>query len=618
MRRAVIVFLATFALAVPVFGQQPGYIGLYADPGGSGCNVMDVPGLINVYVIHQGTEPVIASEFKVAPLSGFDLVWVDDIVHPPLYVGNTQDGISIAYGACVALPLLAVTIQYLAYGSSGACGLLEVVPDPVVSWNQILEFDCSAVVTERVAGGSRFYVNPDGSCSCGPLPVVEQIHEIATNPDGLEIQLDYAAHTAPLEFLSTVGDPYTISTTAIQPGPGDSVLVFTQWSDLGELEHQITAPVMRTRYTAYFEAKMLMPSITSVEDVPDDQGGWVRIGFARSAYDDVIETESPVTTYNIHRRVDDPALASTVMKEGEELAVGSVVQFPGGEAVPWTSPADGGKLYRYGGGYFFRAGQGSIEMPPGLWEVVGSVAARQQEEYLVLAPTLADSTETLYYTKYFIAAHTTNPFLYFDGPVDSGYSVDNLPPGVPLGFAVAYNQPGGNVLDWDASTDRDFQFYRVYRDVNPGFVPGPGNLIHELAETGWQDPSGDHTHEYKLSAVDYVGNESDATGPDTRTSVGSPATPERFALHQNVPNPFNPTTTIHYEIPAGGATVEIVVYDTAGRLVRTLVGGHHTAGVKSVTWDGTTDSGETVATGVYFYRMTAGNFVQTRKMLLIK
>jgi hypothetical protein len=100
--------------------------------------------------------------------------------------------------------------------------------------------------------------------------------------------------------------------------------------------------------------------------------------------------------------------------------------------------------------------------------------------------------------------------------------------------------------------------------------------------------------------------------------AGDGTVPAEFALHQNVPNPFNPTTVIRYDVPAGDAVVTLRVYDVAGRLVRTLVDERQTAGRKSATWDGRNNRGITVATGVYFYRMQAGNFVQTRKMLLLK
>ncbi len=94
--------------------------------------------------------------------------------------------------------------------------------------------------------------------------------------------------------------------------------------------------------------------------------------------------------------------------------------------------------------------------------------------------------------------------------------------------------------------------------------------------------------------------------------------PVRPALQQNVPNPFNPSTTIHYDVPAGGSTVTIRIYDLSGRLVRTLVDRVSPAGPATVNWDGRDASGQPQASGVYFCQMVAGTFKETRKMALLK
>jgi len=105
-------------------------------------------------------------------------------------------------------------------------------------------------------------------------------------------------------------------------------------------------------------------------------------------------------------------------------------------------------------------------------------------------------------------------------------------------------------------------------------------------------------------------------GAGSVTAVGD--TPRGFALHQNIPNPFNPRTTINYEVAAGGADVAIAVYDAAGRLVRMLVDEHQSAGPHDVVWDGRNNAGTTVSSGVYFYRMTSGAFSESRRMVLLK
>jgi hypothetical protein len=93
--------------------------------------------------------------------------------------------------------------------------------------------------------------------------------------------------------------------------------------------------------------------------------------------------------------------------------------------------------------------------------------------------------------------------------------------------------------------------------------------------------------------------------------------PMDFALAQNYPNPFNPATGISFSVPTA-TTVQIEVYNILGSKVATLFDGMAEAGTNTVVWDGTNDAGQTVATGVYFYRMTAGSFEMTRKMVLMK
>ncbi|MCK4776410.1 MAG: T9SS type A sorting domain-containing protein, partial [Candidatus Krumholzibacteria bacterium] len=93
------------------------------------------------------------------------------------------------------------------------------------------------------------------------------------------------------------------------------------------------------------------------------------------------------------------------------------------------------------------------------------------------------------------------------------------------------------------------------------------------------------------------------------------------SLSQNYPNPFNPTTQITYYLPEGGlgpVTVSLVVYDVRGARVRTLVDATSTGGKYTVEWDGRNDHGQSVGSGVYFYRLVGQNFTRTRKMLLLK
>jgi len=102
------------------------------------------------------------------------------------------------------------------------------------------------------------------------------------------------------------------------------------------------------------------------------------------------------------------------------------------------------------------------------------------------------------------------------------------------------------------------------------------------------------------------------------TPVESDLTAARPRLLGNYPNPFNPSTTIRFEVPAAQA-VRLGVYDLGGRLLRTLVDGRTVArGPHRIDWNGRDDQGRSVPTGVYFYRLDAGSFTETRRMTLIK
>jgi hypothetical protein len=95
------------------------------------------------------------------------------------------------------------------------------------------------------------------------------------------------------------------------------------------------------------------------------------------------------------------------------------------------------------------------------------------------------------------------------------------------------------------------------------------------------------------------------------------AAPRAVVLHQNAPNPFNPGTTIRFELPQD-EQVSIRIFDVRGRVVRTLVQGRRPAGYNEVTWNGVDESGRRVASGVYWCRLEMPGVVQTRAMVLAR
>jgi len=106
---------------------------------------------------------------------------------------------------------------------------------------------------------------------------------------------------------------------------------------------------------------------------------------------------------------------------------------------------------------------------------------------------------------------------------------------------------------------------------------------------------------------------SNSVGVDNRSET----LPQGFALEQNFPNPFNPFTTLRYDLPED-SFVNITIYDMMGRQVKTLINGLQTPGYKTVQWDATNDKNRPVSAGLYLYSIQAGEFKQTKKMVLLK
>jgi photosystem II stability/assembly factor-like uncharacterized protein len=207
-----------------------------------------------------------------------------------------------------------------------------------------------------------------------------------------------------------------------------------------------------------------------------------------------------------------------------------------------------------------------------------------------------------------------------DGGVMLRYN--DLAPAMPQNLAgrQKYTPPGLD-LSWRRNLEADLAHYAVYRDTSADFVPGADNLIDSPTDTAYFD--GDwrwnRVFYYKVSAIDINENESfwALFTPDDVTGVDAPKRSRATYLAQNVPNPFNPTTRIVFGLDAPGA-VSLRIYDSAGRLVRVLVEGNRAAGHYTELWDGKDAGGSAVASGIYFYRLAAGSFVETKKIALIR
>ena len=194
--------------------------------------------------------------------------------------------------------------------------------------------------------------------------------------------------------------------------------------------------------------------------------------------------------------------------------------------------------------------------------------------------------------------------------------VDNIVPMVPTGMLAA-SVDNYISIGWDISPDEDFQYFELVRRGGTG-----DDIIIELIETSYEDFNIDVgiEYSYKLAAYDYNGNFSGYSEPifiSMLSAEDNELVPAVYALNQNYPNPFNPTTQINYELP-NNSFVNIDIYDVIGHKIKSLVSSNQEAGYKSVVWNATNDLGQPVSAGMYIYTIQAGEFRQTKKMVLLK
>jgi hypothetical protein len=323
---------------------------------------------------------------------------------------------------------------------------------------------------------------------------------------------------------------------------------------------------------------VIEPVILSVQDVPDDQGFKVRVRWERADYDAPGQPYL-ITGYGIYRRQNGNASAAPPSR-------------------------------------FANAEQKRGETIDG-WDYLATVPARGDEIYQYVAPTLCNKPHNgdPCWSVFFVSAMTSSPFTYFDSKPDSGYSIDNLPPGPP-GAVVVLATPDGNEINWEPSSAPDVVTYQVYRSTSTIEEPSPEWFVHAGTAPGWLDHDGVAGSVYTVFAVDASGNMSEGASQGTPTAVEQ--LPSQNYLSQNAPNPFNPTTMIEFGVAFTGAAVRLDIFDVTGRRIRTLVDGSRSAGVWRESWDGRTNNGSRVSSGVYFYRLRVGDAEFTRRMTLVE
>ena len=252
-----------------------------------------------------------------------------------------------------------------------------------------------------------------------------------------------------------------------------------------------------------------------------------------------------------------------------------------------------------------------------LWDFVMTVPWNGLTDYNTVVPTLGDSTiDGIYLSTFRVTGHTEQPNIYFDSETVTSYSMDNLAPSTPQNITVSIVEEEA-LVTWSSPVDTDFKHHLVYREN----VDDTDTVnVFSTVDSFFVDLSiVPGTWKYSISAVDSAGNESEPSeyAVTVLSAAAEGGIPDVFALHQNYPNPFNPVTQIRYDLPED-SYVTIIIYDIMGRNIKSLVNTDQTAGYRSVRWNATYDIGETVSAGMYIYMIQAGEFRQTKKMVLLK
>lgn len=241
---------------------------------------------------------------------------------------------------------------------------------------------------------------------------------------------------------------------------------------------------------------------------------------------------------------------------------------------------------------------------------------------------------------------------------DTSLTLANLPPHthVSVGFLMALIDSWDGTELMQVEVDGQLLFSHWFQLASgdaSSYIAPPGGLLSAGVERGWS-VGGWYSHDraldlsvepafldiphtadtltvvWRLGAVsggaasNWQGGTDESWAIDNLTVTVSGATSAAppaaagAALLGNAPNPFNPSTRIFYELPAGGARVRLDIHDLGGRLVRTLVAGERAGGPHIALWDGCADDGRVAPGGVYFYRLSGSGIDETRKMVLLK
>ena len=331
-------------------------------------------------------------------------------------------------------------------------------------------------------------------------------------------------------------------------------------------------------------------TILDISDFTNDEGGVVTLNWSASSFEG-IAGDSSVMSYDIYRW-DEMSLESSESADNHEET--KQIQSLTNKNNALSSSVAGS------------------------WVLVASTDALGVNDYSLPVPTLRDSSaEGINFSSYKVRSIGVDSTNFFDSKPSYGYSVDNIPPDIPLNVIASAENETIN-LYWSSVENTDLSHYAIYRGFSEGFDPNTLGILAETEDTSFADSAVtvEIDFYYRISAFDIHGNESQYSEEVMARIIGisrdGAEVPQNYLLSQNHPNPFNPLTNIRYSLPLS-VDVSLIIYNLLGEEIARIVDGFQSAGEYQSQWNASD-----FASGIYFYRLQAGDFIQTRKMVLMK
>lgn len=334
------------------------------------------------------------------------------------------------------------------------------------------------------------------------------------------------------------------------------------------------------------------PVLTSVKDLPNDEGGLVRVSWLASPVD-TDPAMRAVTDYLVFRSATS-STASAKRASGGLRGAADLHRLAIGDVLERT-----------------------IGVQTEYWELVGTHPALHLPAYSLGVPTPGDSIAGSNPWSAFMVMARDGSVRWWTSEPESGYSVDNLAPATPAPFTGSF-QGGTTYLSWGASGAADLAAYRIHRGASPSFEPSPANLVGTTTERTWTDAAGIPAA-YKLVAVDVHGN---ASAPATLVPDGVLDAPAaavvRTGLRGVSPGPLVAGRAAHIAFGlAREGHVRLELFDVAGRRVTMLLDESRPAGEHRLAWNGRGEDGTRLRGGVFLLRFEADRTIEHRRVVIV-